>query len=179
MPNLLCRIPLSLDWRQVAAQPVALLTARLALDDVARLQKGQRVLIHAATGGVGLAAVALAKARGATIVATAGNPAKRAHLRALGISEIHDFRTLDFARCAPVDIVLNSLTGPAIPAGLKALKPGGLFLELGKAELWSREQVDAVRRRRTLRGRGARSADPRRAPARRRHAARQRCRTCH
>ena len=144
--NLVCRIPLSLDWRQVAAQPVALLTARLALDDVAHLQKGQRILIHAATGGVGLAAVALAKARGAIIVATAGNPAKRAHLRALGISEIHDSRTLDFARCAPVDIVLNSLTGPAIPAGLKALKPGGLFLELGKAELWSREQVDAVRR---------------------------------
>ncbi|HEY2873390.1 MAG TPA: polyketide synthase dehydratase domain-containing protein, partial [Reyranella sp.] len=144
--NLVCRIPLSLDWRQVAAQPVALLTARLALDDVARLQKGQRILIHAATGGVGLAAVALAKARGAVIVATAGNPAKRAHLRTLGITEIHDSRTLDFARCAPVDVVLNSLTGPAILAGLKALKPGGLFLELGKAELWSREQVDAVRR---------------------------------
>jgi acyl transferase domain-containing protein/NADP-dependent 3-hydroxy acid dehydrogenase YdfG/SAM-dependent methyltransferase/acyl carrier protein len=143
--NLVCRIPLSLDWRRIAAQPVALLTARLALDEIAHLQKGQRVLIHAATGGVGLAAVALAKARGAVIVATAGNPAKRAHLRALGINEIHDSRTLDFARCAPVDVVLNSLTGPAIPAGLKALKPGGLFLELGKAELWSRQQVDAVR----------------------------------
>jgi acyl transferase domain-containing protein/NADPH:quinone reductase-like Zn-dependent oxidoreductase/acyl carrier protein len=144
--NLVCRIPLSLDWRRVAAQPVALLTARLALDDVAHLQKGQRILIHAATGGVGLATVALAKARGAVIVASAGNPAKRAHLRALGITEIYDSRTLDFARCAPVDIVLNSLTGPAIPAGLKALKPGCLFLELGKAELWSRQQVDAVRR---------------------------------
>ena len=68
------------------------------------------------------------------IVATAGNPAKRAHLRALGITEIHDSRTLDFSKCAPVDVVLNSLTGPAIPAGLKTLKPGGLFLELGKAE---------------------------------------------
>jgi NADPH:quinone reductase-like Zn-dependent oxidoreductase len=144
--HLVCRIPLSLDWRRIAAQPVALLTARLALDEIARLQKGQRILIHAATGGVGLAAVALAKARGAVIVATAGNPAKRAHLRALGVTEIHDSRTLDFARCAPADVVLNSLTGPAIPAGLKVLKPGGLFLELGKAELWSRQQVDAVRR---------------------------------
>jgi hypothetical protein len=67
-------------------------------------------------------------------------------LRALGITEIYDSRTLDFARCAPVDVVLNSLTGPAIPAGLKTLKPGGLFLELGKAELWSRQQVDIVRR---------------------------------
>ncbi|MGE5149636.1 MAG: KR domain-containing protein, partial [Rhodospirillaceae bacterium] len=144
--HMVCRVPLSLDWRRVAAQPVALLTARLALDEVALLQKGQRILIHAATGGVGLAAVALAKARGAAIVATAGNPAKRDHLRALGITEIYDSRTLDFARCAPVDVVLNSLTGPAVPAGLKALKPGGLFLELGKAELWSRQQVDAVRR---------------------------------
>ncbi len=144
--NLVSRLPLSLNWRRVAAQPVALLTARLALDEIAHLQKGQRILIHAATGGVGLAAVALAKARGAVIVATAGNPAKRTHLRALGITEIHDSRTLEFARCAPVDVVLNSLTGPAIPAGLRALKPGGLFLELGKAELWSRPQVDAVRR---------------------------------
>src|SRR5690349_5185191 len=144
--NLVCRIPLSLDWRRVAAQPVALLTARLALDEVAHLQEGQRILVHAATGGVGLAAVALAKVRGAVIVATAGNPAKRAQLRALGITEIYDSRTLDFARCAPVDVVLNSLTGPAIPAGLKSLKPGGLFLELGKAELWSRQQVDIVRR---------------------------------
>jgi len=64
----------------------------------------------------------------------------------LGVTEIHDSRTLDFARCAPVDVVLNSLTGPAIPTGLKVLKPGGLFLELGKAELWSRQQVDTVRR---------------------------------
>jgi acyl transferase domain-containing protein/NADP-dependent 3-hydroxy acid dehydrogenase YdfG/SAM-dependent methyltransferase/acyl carrier protein len=144
--TLVCRIPLALDWRRVAAQPVALLTARLALDDAAHLQKGQRILIHAATGGVGLAAVALAQARGAVIVATAGNPAKRAHLRALGITEIYDSRTLDFARCAPVDVVLNSLTGPAIPAGLRALKSGGLFLELGKAELWSPQQVGSVRR---------------------------------
>ena len=98
---------------------MALLTARLALDDVAQLQEGQRILIHAATGGVGLAAVALAKARGAMIVATAGNPAKRAHLRALGISEIHNSRTLDFSSARRSISCLNSLTGPAIPAGLK------------------------------------------------------------
>ena len=143
--RLACRVPPALDWRVVAAQPVALLTARLALDDVARLAQGQRVLIHAATGGVGLAAVALAQARGAVVVATAGSPAKRAHLQTLGISEIHDSRSLDFARAAPVDVVVNSLTGAAIPAGLRLLKPDGLFLELGKAELWGPAQVAAVR----------------------------------
>ncbi len=143
--RLACRVPVALDWRIVAAQPVALLTARLALDEVARLGTGQRVLIHAATGGVGLAAVALAQARGATVVATAGSPAKRARIKALGISEIYDSRSLDFARAAPVDVVVNSLTGPAIPAGLRLLKPNGLFLELGKAELWTPAQVAAVR----------------------------------
>ena len=140
-----CRVPPSLDWRVAAGQPVALLTARLALDDIGRVGAGQRVLIHAATGGVGLAAVVLAQARGATIVATAGNPAKRARLAALGVSEIYDSRSLDFARAAPVDVLVNSLTGAAIPAGLRVLKPNGLFLELGKAELWSKAQVDAVR----------------------------------
>ncbi|MBS0537628.1 MAG: KR domain-containing protein, partial [Proteobacteria bacterium] len=143
--RLACRVPLALDWRVVAAQPVAMLTARLALDDVAHLGAGQRVLIHAATGGVGLAALALARARGATIVATAGSPAKRAHLQALGVTEIYDSRTLDFSRAAPVDVVINSLTGAAIPAGLRLLKPNGIFLELGKAELWGPDQVAAVR----------------------------------
>ncbi len=143
--RLVCRLPAALDARVAAAQPVAMLTARLALDEVARLQPGQRVLIHAATGGVGLAAVALARMRGADIVATAGSPAKRARLAALGVREIHDSRSLEFAAAAPVDVVLNSLVGPAIPAGLRLLRPGGCFLELGKAELWSEAQVRAVR----------------------------------
>ena len=82
--RLVCRLPAALDARVAAAQPVAMLTARLALDEVARLQPGQRVLIHAATGGVGLAAVALARMRGADIVATAGSPAKRARLGRTG-----------------------------------------------------------------------------------------------
>ncbi|NGM19909.1 SDR family NAD(P)-dependent oxidoreductase [Roseomonas stagni] len=138
-------LPEGLGFAEAAAQPVAWLTARLALLEVARLQRGQRVLIHAATGGVGLAAVAVARAVGATVVATAGSPAKRAHLAALGIAEIHDSRGTDFAAAAPVDVVLNSLTGPAIPAGLGLLKPGGVFLEIGKAEIWDNDRVEAVR----------------------------------
>jgi acyl transferase domain-containing protein/nucleoside-diphosphate-sugar epimerase/SAM-dependent methyltransferase/acyl carrier protein len=138
-------LPEGLGFTEAAAQPVAWLTARLALLEVARLQRGQRVLIHAATGGVGLAAVAVARAAGATVVATAGSPAKRAHLAALGIAEIHDSRTIGFAAAAPVDVVLNSLTGPAIPAGLGLLKPGGVFLEIGKAEIWDAARVEAIR----------------------------------
>ncbi|WP_203073864.1 SDR family NAD(P)-dependent oxidoreductase [Falsiroseomonas ponticola] len=138
-------LPEGLGFAEAAAQPVAWLTARLALLEVARLQRGQRVLIHAATGGVGLAAVAVARAAGATVVATAGSPAKRAHLAALGITEIHDSRGTDFAAAAPVDVVLNSLTGPAIPAGLGLLKPGGVFLEIGKAEIWDTARVEAIR----------------------------------
>jgi acyl transferase domain-containing protein/acyl carrier protein len=143
--RLVCRLPVGLSPAAAAAQPVALLTARLALEDTARLQPGQRVLIHAATGGVGLAAVILAQLLGARIVATAGNPAKRSRLAELGVREVYDSRTLDFASAAPVHVVLNSLTGAAIPAGLRLLQPGGIFLELGKAEVWTPAQVRAVR----------------------------------
>ena len=144
--RLVSRVPVTLDWRELAGQVVAMLTARLALEDEAGIRPGQRVLIHAATGGVGLAAAALARQRGAQVVATAGSAAKRAHLAALGVREVHDSRSLDFATAVrPVDVVLNSLTGPAIPAGLRLLRPGGFFLELGKAEIWTEAQVKAVR----------------------------------
>ena len=143
--RLVCRVPPQLDWRIIAGQPVALLTVRLALDEAAQLGRGQRVLIHAATGGVGLTALAFARARGAEIVATAGSASKRAYLAAQGITEIYDSRALEFAEAAPVDVVLNSLIGEAIPTALRLLKPGGIFLELGKAEVWPLERVSAVR----------------------------------
>ena len=148
--RLVCRLPAALDAGVAAGQPVARLTARLALEQAGGeqaggLRAGQRVLVHAASGGVGLAAVALAQAAGAVVVATAGSAAKRAHLAALGVAEIYDSRSLGFAAAAPVDVVLNSLTGPAIPAGLRLLRPGGVFVELGKAELWTPAQVAALR----------------------------------
>jgi acyl transferase domain-containing protein/SAM-dependent methyltransferase/nucleoside-diphosphate-sugar epimerase/acyl carrier protein len=138
-------LPDGMGFAEAAAQPVAWLTARLALLEVARLSPGQRVLVHAATGGVGMAAVAVARAAGAVVVATAGSPEKRARLAALGIAEVHDSRGLGFASAAPVDVVLNSLTGPAIPTGLGLLKPGGVFLEIGKAEIWDTARIDAIR----------------------------------
>jgi myxalamid-type polyketide synthase MxaB len=131
-----------------AASPVVFLTAYYGLHHLARLQPGERVLIHAAAGGVGLAAVQLALRAGAEVFATAGSPEKRAFLQSVGVRHVMNSRTLDFADAIlaatggeGVDIVLNSLTGEFIPASLAALRDGGRFLEIGKRGIWSAAQV--------------------------------------
>jgi thioesterase domain-containing protein/acyl carrier protein len=103
-----------------------------------RLQPGERVLIHAAAGGVGLAAVHVCRWRACEIFATAGRPEKQDYLHSLGVRHVMSSRTLDFAgqvmertRGRGVDVVLNSLAGDFIPAGLSVLAPFGRFLELG------------------------------------------------
>ena len=134
--------PAGLDDAQAATTLIAYLTAHYTLNHVARMERGERVLIHAATGGVGLAAVQLARQAGAEIFATAGSDEKRAYLRALGIAHVFDSRSLDFVdgvRAATggegVDIVLNSLAGEFIPAGLSILRPYGRFLEIGRRDI--------------------------------------------
>ncbi len=124
------------------------LTASHALVELAGIRGGDRVLIHAAAGGVGLAAVQIAQRAGAEIFATAGSERKRAHLRSLGVSHVYDSRSLDFARAIladtggrGVDIVLNSLSGDFVAASFSALAPGGRFIELGKRGIWTGEQV--------------------------------------
>lgn len=104
------------------------MTAHAALIRLARLQAGERVLIHAAAGGVGHAAIEVARQLGAEIYATAGSPEKREYVRALGVEHAFDSRSLDFGRevleatgGAGVDVVLNSLAGEAIDAGIAAL----------------------------------------------------------
>lgn len=133
---------------QAAAMPVAASTALYALRDLGRVQPGQRVLIHAATGGVGWFAIAVARAAGAEVLATAGSPWKRAWLRRLGIQHVFDSRDPGFAAgvmtaTGGVDLVLNSLSGDMIAASLAVLKPGGRFIEIGRAGIWSAEQVAA------------------------------------
>ncbi|HSR96290.1 MAG TPA: SDR family NAD(P)-dependent oxidoreductase [Kofleriaceae bacterium] len=142
--------PARLRSEQAAGIPVAYTTASYALDELAKLRGGERVLIHAAAGGVGLAAVQLAQRRGADVIATAA-PWKWQALRTLGVAHVLSSRTLAFADpiaspivAGGVDVVLNSLTGPAIEASLSLLRPGGRFIELGKREIWS---VDRVRAR--------------------------------
>jgi acyl transferase domain-containing protein/acyl-CoA synthetase (AMP-forming)/AMP-acid ligase II/acyl carrier protein/SAM-dependent methyltransferase len=143
-----------LSVEQAAALPVAYLTAWYALHDVARLAHGERVLIHAATGGVGLAAVHVARRLGAEVHATASSPQKHQFLRELGVASVSDSRSLSFVEAIlertggrGVDVVLNSLAGEFIRNGLSVLRRngGGRFLEIGKTGIWDSGQVAQVR----------------------------------
>ncbi len=135
--RMLARIPQGWSYAQAAATPVAFLTACYALTDLAGVQSGQSVLVHAAAGGVGMAAVQLARHLGAEVYATA-SPAKWDALRSLGLPDDHiaSSRDLEFeTRFAPVDVVLNSLANEFVDASLRLLRPGGRFLEMGKTDL--------------------------------------------
>jgi acyl transferase domain-containing protein/thioesterase domain-containing protein/acyl carrier protein len=137
--------PSRLTHEQAATIPVAFMTAWHALHNLAKIQRGEKILIHAATGGVGLAAIQIAQLAGAEIFATAGNEEKRAFLRSLGIRHVMDSRTNAFAeqirRLTKVDIVLNSLAGEAIGKGLSLLAPGGRFLEIGKRDIYANTPI--------------------------------------
>ncbi|MGO9112136.1 MAG: SDR family NAD(P)-dependent oxidoreductase [Thermoguttaceae bacterium] len=144
--------PEHLSFEEAATIPICFLTVQHALRRLGRIQPGERVLIHAASGGVGLAAIQIARQVGAEIFATAGSTRKREYLQSLGIQHVMDSRTLDFAdriREATggegIDLVLNSLTGETIGASLSVLRQGGRFLELGKTDLWDQPRVDAFR----------------------------------
>lgn len=133
--------PANLSAVEAATLPMAYLTAWYALVEVGRLRAGERVLVHAAAGGVGLAAVHIAQALGATVVATAGNDEKRDYLRSLGVEGVFDSRSLTFADeirdgYDGVDVVLNSLQGDTIPQSLELLRPRGRFLEIGKTDIY-------------------------------------------
>src|SRR5206468_8168896 len=132
--------PANLSDAEAATIPVAFLTAHYALHTLAGMKAGDRVLIHAAAGGVGLAAVQLAQRAGAEVLATAGSDEKRAYLRSLGVRHVMDSRSLSFAEDVTkltggegVHLVLNSLTGDFIPKSLGVLRRRGRFLEIGKA----------------------------------------------
>ena len=143
--------PPNLSHEQAAAIPLAELTAYFALRHVASLRRGQRVLVHSAAGGVGLAAVHQALAAGAEIFGTAGSPAKRDILRSIGVHHVFDSRTLDFSEAIKplagpgLDLVLNCFPGDFIPRSLDLLIKGGHFVEIGKRGIWTHEQI-ATRR---------------------------------
>ncbi|MEM6776223.1 MAG: SDR family NAD(P)-dependent oxidoreductase [Planctomycetota bacterium] len=138
--------PASIDLVDAAAIPVAWLTADHAINTCARMRAGESILIHSASGGVGLAAIDIAQQLGVEVFATAGNDTKRRHVAARNVGHCFDSRSLDFAdqileitqhREQPgVDAVLNSLPGEAIAAGLSTLKTGGRFLEIGKRDIY-------------------------------------------
>lgn len=122
--------PASLDHVQAAALPLAALTAWQALVDTAAIAPGQRVLVHAAAGGVGHLAVQIAKARGAYVIGTA-SAAKHGLLRELGADELIDYRSADFTEVvSDVDVVIDALGGETGERSLKVLKPGGHLVTL-------------------------------------------------
>ena len=135
--------PDRLSMEEAASSLSAYVTAYYALRHLARLGKGQRVLIHSAMGGVGQAAVALAKHVGAEIYATAGSEDKRAQLLALGVRAAFDSHSYDWydelmaaTGGEGVDVVLNSLAGRHIALCLEALRPGGWHCEIGKVDIY-------------------------------------------
>jgi len=145
--------PARLTFEEAVTFPAAFLTAHYTLNHLARIRAGDVVLIHSAAGGVGLAAVELAKAAGARIIATAGSPRKREYLESLGIEHVFDSRSLDFAdRVLEVtngrgaDVVLNSLADRFVERSLAVTARGGRFVEIGKRGIWTPEQVAALGR---------------------------------
>ena len=140
--------PRHLTFEQAATIPVAFSTAHYALHGLARLQRGERVLIHSATGGVGLAAVQLALNAGAIVFATAGSPEKRDLLTQLGVPHVMDSRSLAFAdevlsltRGEGVDVVLNSLAGEAIDKNLSIVRARGRIVEIGKIDIYKNRKI--------------------------------------
>src|SRR5690606_8065103 len=142
------RIPAGISPAEATTIPLAFLTAEWGLRRLAGLRPGERVLIHAAAGGVGQAVVQIARMCGAEIFATAGSDGKRELLRSQGIEHVFDSRSVSFAdeidavtRGEGVHVVLNSLTGELLRRSLQLLRPGGRFVELGLAELLSADVV--------------------------------------
>ena len=150
--RLVARVPEEWSFVQAASVPIAFLTAYYGLVGLAAVKKGERVLVHAGAGGVGMAAVQLARYLGAEVFATA-SPGKWGALRSLGVEESHiaSSRTLEFrerfleqTQGGGVDVVLDSLAREFVDASLELLPEGGRFVELGKADIRdSREVAEA------------------------------------
>ena len=155
--NLAVTLPDDLAEGDAAALTIATATAWYGLHDQARIRSGDKVLIHSATGGVGLAAIGIARAAGAEIFATAGNEQRRQLLHDMGIEHVYDSRSLEFADGIRrdtdgygVDIVLNSVTGAAQRAGFELLAFGGRFVEIGKRDIYGNTRLGLFPFRRNL-----------------------------
>ncbi|HVT30619.1 MAG TPA: beta-ketoacyl synthase N-terminal-like domain-containing protein, partial [Lacipirellulaceae bacterium] len=140
--------PASIDHDAACTIPITFLTAYYGLVRLAQLQAGERVLIHAGAGGVGLAAIQIAQQIGAEIFATAGSEAKRDFLRSIGVNHVYSSRSTAFAEAIladtdrqGVDVVLNSLPGEAITKSLSVLRAYGRFLEIGKTDIYQNRMI--------------------------------------
>ncbi len=150
-------LPPGMPLEEAAGVPTASATAWYGLHDLARISRTDKVLIHSATGGVGQAAIAIARAVGCEIFATAGSPKRRQLLCDMGIEHVYDSRSTDFADEIRrdtdgygVDIVLNSLPGSAQRAGIELLAFGGRFVEIGKRDIYRDSKLGLFPFRRNL-----------------------------
>jgi polyketide synthase 5 len=155
--NLAVKLPAGLSDGQAAAVTTAHATAWYGLHDLAKIEAGDKVLIHSAMGGVGQAAIAIGRAAGAEVFATAGSPQRRQMLRDMGIEHVYDSRSTEFAEAIRrdtngdgVDVVLNSVTGAAQRAGIELLAFGGRFVEIGKRDIYGDTRLGLFPFRRNL-----------------------------
>jgi phthiocerol/phenolphthiocerol synthesis type-I polyketide synthase C len=146
--SVVARKPEHVSFEEAATIPTTFFTAYYALCELARLRRGERVLVHGGAGGVGIAAIQIARHLGAQVFVTAGVDEKREFVRLLGADRVFDSRSLAFAdevrACTNgegVDIVLNSLAGEAMVRGIDTLRPFGRFLELGKRDFYENSQI--------------------------------------
>ncbi|VAW80207.1 Polyketide synthase modules and related proteins [hydrothermal vent metagenome] len=145
--NMIAKMASTLSYEQAASLPVVYLTTHYTLNYIGKLKAGQKILIHAASGGVGQAAIQLARKVGAEIYATA-SPGKWGVLDDLGVTHKMSSRSLDFVQEieselgeSGIDLVLNSLSGEYIEKSLSLIKDHGRFIEIGKRDVWSDEQM--------------------------------------
>lgn len=150
-------LPAGVPLEDAAAVATASATAWYGLHDLARIAPTDKVLIHSGTGGVGQAAIAIARAVGCEIFATAGSPQRRELLRTMGIEHVYDSRSTEFTDQIRrdtdgygVDVVLNSLPGAAQRAGIELLALGGRFIELGKRDIYGDSRLGLFPFRRNL-----------------------------
>src|SRR5262249_36595173 len=134
------KLPVGMSCEAAATIPVAFFTAYYSLITQARLERAEWVLIHGGAGAVGMAAIQIAQSRRAQVIATAGSPAKRDLLRAMGVKHVLDSRSTTFVddvrkiTNGGVDVVLNSLAAEAMERSIACLRPFGRFVELAKRE---------------------------------------------
>jgi acyl transferase domain-containing protein/NADPH:quinone reductase-like Zn-dependent oxidoreductase/thioesterase domain-containing protein/SAM-dependent methyltransferase/acyl carrier protein len=147
-PRMVLRMPPAMSFAEAATVPTVFLTAHYALEHLTRMRPGERILIHAATGGVGQAAIQVARHLGLEVFATAGTPEKRRLLTEMGVRHVLDSRTLRFADeimeltgDQGVDAVLNSLAGDFIAKSVAVLAPFGRFIEIGKVDVYRNSKL--------------------------------------
>jgi acyl transferase domain-containing protein/thioesterase domain-containing protein/acyl carrier protein len=146
--NAIVHKPKSLSHEEASTIPITFLTAYYGLVRLAQMQPGERLLIHAGAGGVGLAAIQIAQQLGVEVFATAGSEAKRDFLRSLGVKHVYSSRSTAFAEeiladtnREGIDVVLNSLPGEAITKSLSILRAYGRFLEIGKTDIYQNRMI--------------------------------------